>query len=71
MNEAIRATSFITAILSAGLWFWSALLKPAYPMAYASGPPKEVVDRMNLQARLNACAAALTGVTVLLQSFSR
>jgi hypothetical protein len=67
MKGILTVASIVAAFASAAFWFWSAAIKPAYPMAYLSGPPKNVVDRMNKQAWLNAIAAALTGLSAALQ----
>lgn len=56
------------AFISAVLWFWSAKLRPVYPMGYLSGPPQKIVDTVNMQSRLNAWAAATTGFSVLCQA---
>lgn len=55
------------ALISAVLWLWSAKLRPVYPMGYLSGPPQEIVDTVNKQSKLNAWAAAATGLSVLCQ----
>ena len=54
--------------VSAGLWLWAAQLPAVYPMAYLDGPPKKIVAIINKQAKLNASAAACTGMSVLLQA---
>jgi hypothetical protein len=55
---------------SAALWFTSAKFKPVYPMGYLSGPPTEIVSRVNLVATLNAWAAATTGISALFQAIA-
>jgi hypothetical protein len=53
---------------SATCWFWASILKPSYPMAYLDGPPQEIIERMDFQARLNALGAAAAGTTILCQA---
>jgi|HubBroStandDraft_6_1064221.scaffolds.fasta_scaffold3424516_1 hypothetical protein len=69
MKGIFIVVAIVAAFASAGFWLWSALLKPVYPMGYLSEPPKEVVDRIRLQAWLNAIAAALTGLSAALQGW--
>ena len=57
-----------SGFVAAALWFWSARITPGYPAAYLDGPPPDIKARMDKQARLNAWAAAFTGVTVLYQA---
>lgn len=66
----LKISAIVLALFSAALWFWSASLKPVYPMAYLSGPPKEIADRIELNGKLNAWAAATTGLSVLLSAVS-
>lgn len=68
MKLLFTVTAITLALVSAGLWFWSAKLRPVYPMGYLSGPPEEIVNTINLQSRLNAWAAIATGISVLCQS---
>ena len=70
MKTLIPIIAVIASMTSAGLWFWSASLKPVYPAAYLSGPPKEIVDRIHLQTRLNAWAAFATGISAALQGIT-
>lgn len=56
------------AFLSAGLWIWASQLPAVYPVAYMSGPPKDIEDIVRKQSRLNAWAAVTTGLSVLLQA---
>lgn len=63
----MQAAAAIFALGSAVLWFWSALVAPAIPLAYVSGPPKEIVRSIKRQGLLNAAAAATTGIGALLQ----
>jgi hypothetical protein len=67
MKGVLVVAAIVAAFASAGFWLWSALTKPAYPMAYLSGPPQEIVDRIHFQAWLNAIAAGLTGLSAALQ----
>jgi hypothetical protein len=57
------------SLVSAILWLAAARLT-IVPMAYPSGPPAEVMKKINWQAKLNAYAAATTGLSVLLQSIT-
>lgn len=66
----LKISSIILALVSAGLWFWSASMKPIYPMAYLSGPPKHIADQIDFIGKLNAWAAATTGLSVLLSAIS-
>lgn len=68
MFQVIAAAGVFSAAVSATCWFWASVIKPSYPAAYLSGPPKEIVDRMNRQASLNAIGAAFAGITVLCQA---
>jgi len=67
MKTAFTAGAILFALISAALWFWSARLRPVYPMGYLSGPPQAIVDVINLQSKLNAWAAVATGLSVLCQ----
>lgn len=67
MKLFFTVTAFAFALASAVLWFWSAKLRPVYPMGYLSGPPQEIVDTVNKQSKLNAWAAVATGLSVLCQ----
>lgn len=67
MKFLLTTGAIVFALISAVLWFWSAKLRPVYPMAYLSGPPKEIVDAVNMQSKLNAWAAVATGASVLCQ----
>ncbi len=67
MKTFFTAGAIIFALVSAGLWFWSAKLRPVYPIGYLSGPPQEIVDAVNMQSKLNAWAAVATGLSVLCQ----
>jgi hypothetical protein len=67
IQTMLAISGFITAMLSAGSWFWASILKPVYPMGYISGPPKEIVDRLNFQSKLNAAGAFLAGISVICQ----
>ncbi len=67
MHTAVNALAALTALIAAAVWFWSAWIKPSYPLAYLDGPPPQIVDRINRQARLNGIAAAFTGASALLQ----
>lgn len=67
MKTLFMAEAIIFALVSAAFWFWSAKLRPVYPMSYLDGPPDEIVDVVNLQSKLNAWAAAATGLSVLCQ----
>lgn len=64
----VSVTGILAAAISATCWFWASVIKPSYPAAYLSGPPQEIVDRMNLQSLLNAIGAAAAGITVLCQA---
>lgn len=66
----LKILSIVLALVSAGLWFWSASLKPVFPMAYLSGPPKDVADRIVFGGKLNAWAAGTTGLSILLGAIS-
>jgi hypothetical protein len=68
MKLMFTVGAILFALISAGLWFWSAKLRPVYPTGYLSGPPQDIVDTVNLQSKLNAWAAAATGLSVLCQS---
>ena len=68
MKEFLTMGVTLSAMISAGLWFWSAKLRPVYPMGYLSGPPQKIVDTVNLQSKLNAWAALFTGLSVLAQA---
>lgn len=70
MKTVLTIAAIVFAFASGGFWFWSALIKPAYPMGYISGPPKDVIDRINRQALLSAIAAGLTGVSAILQGLT-
>lgn len=67
MKTLLTAGAIAFALVSAVLWFWSAKLRPVYPMGYLSGPPQEIVDAVNAQSKLNAWAAVATGLSVLCQ----
>lgn len=67
MKTLFTAGAIVFALISAVLWFWSARLRPVYPMGYLSGPPQEIVDAVNTQSKLNAWAAVATGLSVLCQ----
>ena len=67
MKAVVVVVGIIAAGISAGCWFWASIVKPSYPMAYLGGPPKEVKERIDLQARLNAIGAAFSGITVICQ----
>lgn len=54
--------------VSAGLWIMASQLPAVYPIGYLSGPPKHIEDIVTKQSRLNAWAAATTGLSVLLQA---
>lgn len=68
MKTIISVASLLLSAISAGLWFWSAKMKPVYPTGYLSGPPREIVDALNFQAKLNAWAAFTTGLSVAFQA---
>lgn len=71
MNQKLfDILAIVSAMVSAGLWFWSASLKPVLPMAYLSGPPAHIVDQLKWQGRLNAFAAFATGLSGLFQALS-
>lgn len=70
MKLCLTILAAVISFISAGLWLWSALIRPAYPFAYASGPSAELVARVNFQSKLNALAAATTGFSVLLQGLT-
>jgi hypothetical protein len=57
-----------TGLVSAGLWFWSALIKVEFGGYGGLGPENR--RKLALQARLNAAAAILTGITTLLGAIS-
>jgi hypothetical protein len=59
-----------TALMSAGLWIWSASMNTFVEQTYWDGPPKHLIDRAKRQSRLNAGAAFFTALTVLLQTFA-
>jgi hypothetical protein len=67
LKIALLVITLLTAAISAVCWFWSARIRTPLPMGYLSGPPKEVVDRINKQSLLNAIAAASAGVAVITQ----
>ena len=69
-NLVLDKFAIFLSLISAGLWFWSASLKQVIPMGYLSGPPPEIVKRLNLQARLNAWAAVATGLSGLFQAIA-
>ena len=60
----LQWASAALGLVSAGLWLTASLLKFPAPMAYLSGAPKHVVDRINLIGRLNAGGAACAGISV-------
>jgi hypothetical protein len=60
---------FVSAIVAAVLWFWSATIR-VYPGSLYGGVSQEQKSKMDLQSKLNAGAAALTGLTALLQALS-
>ena len=57
----------ISALAAAGFWFWSATIR-VYPGQLFGGVSSEQKAKMDLQSRLNAWAAGLTGLTALLQA---
>lgn len=65
-----QVTAVVVGAISAVFWFWSAAIPSPLPLAYLSGPPKEVVDRLTLIGRLNTAAAASAGLSIALQALS-
>lgn len=70
MTQYLNYAVVICGALSAVFWFWSAAIKTPLPMAYLSGPPSDVVRRINAQSRYNRIAAVLAGLAVLAQAAS-
>jgi len=61
----------ITAVLSAGLWFWAANIKlDAAEFGAYGGATENSVKQFARQARLNGWAALATGVSAILQAVS-
>lgn len=56
------------AFLSALFWIQAARIKTPLPIGYLSGPPQEVVDRVEAQSRWNSRAAFFAGLAALSQS---
>lgn len=56
------------ALLSALFWIKASSIEPAMPMAYLSGPPEEVSDRVQGQAKWNSRGAFFAGLAALCQS---
>jgi hypothetical protein len=55
---------------SAFCWIRAALIRTPLPMAYLSGPPKEVSDRISNQSWWNAMAAWGAAVAAICQALT-
>lgn len=64
----VATVGAISAALSAGCWIRSASLSTPLPMAYASGPPPEVVDQIEAQSRWNFWAALTAAAAAVCQA---
>lgn len=67
--SVLQWLSAVVGLCAAALWFWSASIR-VYPGSLYGGVSPEQTTLMNRQSRLNACAAALTGVSVGLQALA-
>ena len=68
MTLSVASVGIVSASLSAVSWMASALIPTPLPMAYLSGPPKWVEDRIKAQSWCNSVAAALAAVAAVCQA---
>jgi hypothetical protein len=66
--------SFGFGLVGAALWFWSATIRlpTAITIPYIGphGKVQELADKLRKASRINACAAALNGLSVLCQAIA-
>ena len=75
LPTVLQYASAASAIVSAGLWFWSAVLRmpPFTVKLWENGRPARSTprdDALNKQSKINAAAALAAGFAALLQGLS-
>jgi hypothetical protein len=66
MKPYLNILAFVAALVSAGMWFWAARARVAWPaMGTIGGPAPMVMKDLNRQSKLNQYAAIATGVSAL------
>jgi hypothetical protein len=64
----LKIVGALAAAISAFCWIKAALIRTPLPMAYLSGPPKEVSERIENQSWWNAMAAWSAAIAAICQA---
>jgi hypothetical protein len=66
----VQIIGALSAGVSAACWIKAASIETPLPMAWLSGPPREVVDRSRSQSWWNAMAAWAAAVVAICQAIT-
>jgi len=69
-QQILEWGAIIFAAVSGGCWMEAAAISTPLPMAWLSGPPKEVVDRIERQSRWNGIAAYFAAAAAFAQAMA-
>jgi hypothetical protein len=70
-TKILTIFSVVVALTAAGLWFWSSAITIPPATWDDVGQPGTFLNAIRLSAQINKCAAATTGLSVLMSFFAK